>query len=134
MVRLVEAQKDIETAVHKAEKIGRLRFATEQAAVEFLLVRGTPIAGIALDLGVGLEDIHAVEHMVESNKAKQRYRDACLSRALTDEYPGEAAEYLFVRGFTRKELEALGLAKDDTELSTVKRARYWRRLIAQVLV
>lgn len=33
-----------------------------------------------------------------------------------------------------KELETLGLAKGDPELSTVKQARYWRRLTAQVEV
>ncbi len=129
----VEAQRVTEATVYKAEEIGRPVFGTEQAAaVEFLLVRGVPASAIASHLGVTFEDIRVVECIVESNKAKERYRDACLSRALADKFLAEAAEYLFVRGFTRSELTKLGFTMSDTELNSIKRSRYWRRLIAVV--
>lgn len=133
IVHSVEAQRVTEATVYKAEEIGRPVYGTEQAAaVEFLLVRGVPVSAIASDLGVTFEDIRVVECMVESNKAKQRYRDACLSRALADGFSAEAAEYLFVRGFTRSELTKLGFTMSDTVLDSIKRSRYWRRLIAVV--
>jgi hypothetical protein len=130
MVHSVEARR-FEATAYKAEGIGRPVFGTEQAAaVEFLLVRGVPASAIASDLGVTFDDIRVVECMVERSKAKQRYRDACLSRALADDFPAEAAEYLFVRGFTRSELTKLGFTMSDAVLDSIKRSRYWRRLIA----
>jgi hypothetical protein len=132
MINLAAAQRIIEIGIHKAEEVDRSSFAAAQAAaVEFLLVRGVPGFGIASSLGVRLEDIDAVERKVKSKKAKQRYQDACLEYALADRRSAEAAEYLFVRGFTRKRLQALGF-KADIKLSFIKRAHYWRTLIAVV--
>ena len=129
MLHSVEAQRVTEVTVYK-EEIGRPVFGTERAAaVAFLLVRGVPASAIASDLGVTYEDIRVAECMVESNKAKQRYHDACLSRALADDFPAEAAEYLFVRGFNRSELTKLGFTASDAALDSIKRSRYWRRLV-----
>lgn len=125
-------QRIIEAGVQRAKEVDQPLSVTEQpAAVEFLLVRSVPSPEIASGLGVSFEVIRAVERTVEGDKARQRYQDACLQYARADKHIREAAEYLYVRGFTPRKLKTLGFAKADTDLSPIKRARYWRRLIAQ---
>ena len=132
MINLMAAQETTEAGVQEAREVDQPSSVTEQVgAVEFLLVRGVPGVQIASGLGVSFEVIRAVERTVEGDNAIQRYQDACLECARADNHIREAAEYLYVRGYTPKKLKTLGFVKADTDLDPVKRARYWRKLIAQ---
>ena len=99
----------------------------EWAVVDDLARKGLSATRIAAALRLPKEEVYGIVAEASERGDVERYRRACLEASKSDPRKDEVSAYLFVRGWSWRDLQALGLAHVKAVAPMREKLEYQRK-------